>query len=96
MHGFRWLTVGLAGDDGASLLMMTVPAQPVFSDETRDQIHALLGKGAWGGDCADAELATRGVEFTPPPTEQPHGIDAGCRDPWGHQFRMVRFREMSA
>jgi hypothetical protein len=89
MNGFRWLTVGPAGDDGASLVLMTVPAQPVFYEAASDQIHALLGEGAWGRNCADAELAARGVKFTQLPTEQPHGIDAGFCDPRGNQFRML-------
>ena len=80
MHGFRWLTVGPAGDDGASLVLMTAPPQPVFSEETRDQIHALLGRGAWGG-IAQTPISPRGVEFIEPPTERPHGMDADFRDP---------------
>lgn len=100
MNNFRWLTVAPAGQPYVSLVLMAVPGQPVFSDETRDQIHALLVKGAMGGyffavdasRTSHAELAGRGVEFTQPPTEQPYGIDAGFRDPWGNQFRMVERR----
>jgi uncharacterized glyoxalase superfamily protein PhnB len=36
------------------------------------------------------ELAARGVEFTDGPNEQPYGIDAGIRDPFGNQLRFVQ------
>ena len=36
---FRWLTVGLPGQDVA-LVLMAVPGPPVFDQETHDQIAA--------------------------------------------------------
>ena len=48
MGNFRWLTVGLPGEDTA-ITLMAVPGQPVFEEETRRQIHELLAKGASGG-----------------------------------------------
>jgi predicted enzyme related to lactoylglutathione lyase len=77
---------------------MAVPGQPVFDEDTREQIHALLAKGAAGGlffstdDCRASyeELKSRGVEFLQEPTEQPYGIDAGFRDPSGNHFRMAQ------
>ena len=96
LGNFRWLSVGVPGQDVA-IVLMAVPAAPVFDDETRQQILDLLAKGASGGlffttdDCRASyeELAARGVEFTQEPTEQPYGVDAGFRDPSGNQFRMV-------
>jgi catechol 2,3-dioxygenase-like lactoylglutathione lyase family enzyme len=96
MGNFRWLSVGVPGQDVA-IVLMAVPGAPVFDDETRQQILDLLAKGASGGlfftteDCRASfeELAARGVEFTQEPTEQPYGVDAGFRDPSGNQFRMV-------
>jgi catechol 2,3-dioxygenase-like lactoylglutathione lyase family enzyme len=96
MGNFRWLSVGVPGQDVA-IVLMAVPGAPVFDDETRQQILDLLAKGAAGGlfftteDCRASyeELAGRGVEFTQEPTEQPYGVDAGFRDPSGNQFRMV-------
>jgi predicted enzyme related to lactoylglutathione lyase len=75
-----------------------VPGPPVFEEETRAQIHALLAKGASGGlffttdDVRGTyeELKGRGVEFTQEPTEQPYGLDAGLRDPSGNHFRMMQ------
>jgi catechol 2,3-dioxygenase-like lactoylglutathione lyase family enzyme len=96
LGNFRWLAVGVPGQDVA-IVLMAVPGAPVFDDETRQQILDLLSKGAAGGlfftteDCRASyeELAARGVEFTQEPTEQPYGVDAGFRDPSGNQFRMV-------
>jgi catechol 2,3-dioxygenase-like lactoylglutathione lyase family enzyme len=100
MGNFRWLSVGVPGQDDVAIVLMAVPGPPVFEEETRAQIHALLAKGASGGlffatdDVRGTyeELKGRGVEFTQEPTEQPYGIDAGLRDPSGNQFRMVERR----
>src|SRR5689334_9640549 len=77
MGNFRWLSVGVPGQDVA-IVLMAVPGAPVFDDETRQQILDLLAKGASGGlfftteDCRASyeELAARGVEFTQEPTAQ--------------------------
>jgi catechol 2,3-dioxygenase-like lactoylglutathione lyase family enzyme len=98
LGNFRWLSVGVPGQDDVAIVLMAVPGPPVFEEETRAQIHALLAKGASGGlffttdDVRGTyeELKGRGVEFTQEPTEQPYGIDAGLRDPSGNQFRMVQ------
>jgi len=97
MGNFRWLTVGIPGQD-TSITLMDIPGPPVFDDETREQIQKLLAKGASGGlffTTDDAkktyeELKDRGVEFTQEPTEQPYGIDAGFRDVSGNHFRMTQ------
>jgi catechol 2,3-dioxygenase-like lactoylglutathione lyase family enzyme len=98
MGGFRWLAVGLPGQDDVALALLPVPGPPVFDEETRDQLEALLAKGAAGGlffavdDCQKSfeELRARGVEFSQEPTQQPYGIDAGFRDPSGNQMRMAQ------
>jgi predicted enzyme related to lactoylglutathione lyase len=98
LGNFRWLSVGVPGQDDVAITLMAVPGPPVFEEETRAQIHALLAKGASGGlffstdDCRATyeELKGRGVEFLQEPTEQPYGIDAGFRDPSGNHFRMVQ------
>jgi catechol 2,3-dioxygenase-like lactoylglutathione lyase family enzyme len=97
MGNFRWLSVGVPGQDVA-ITLMAVPGPPVFDAETRDRIMALMAKGASGGlffttdDCRATyeELAKRGVEFQQEPTEQPYGVDAGFRDPSGNSMRMVQ------
>ena len=98
MGNFRWLSVGVPGQDDVAIVLMAVPGPPVFEEETREQIHALLAKGASGGlffvtddvHGTYEELKARGVEFTQEPTEQPYGIDAGLRDPSGNHFRMMQ------
>ena len=98
MGNFRWLTVGVPGQPDVAITLMAVPGAPVFEQETRDQIMALMSKGVAGGlffntdDCRASyeELKGRGVEFQHEPTEQPYGIDAGFRDPSGNQMRMVQ------
>ena len=101
LGNFRWLSVGVPGQDDVSITLMAIPGPPVFEEETRNQIMSLLAKGASGGlffatdDCRRSyeELKERGVEFTQEPTEQPYGLDAGLRDPSGNQFRMLERKE---
>jgi len=98
MGNFRWLSVGVPGQPDVAIALMAVPGPPVFGEETRAQIHALMAKGAASGlffatdDCRASyeELAGRGVEFSQEPTEQPYGVDAGFRDPSGNQMRMMQ------
>ncbi|MDQ3894228.1 MAG: VOC family protein [Actinomycetota bacterium] len=98
LGNFRWLSVGIPGQDDVAIVLMAIPGPPVFEEETRAQIQSLLAKGASGGlffavdDCRKSyeELKARGVEFTQEPTEQPYGIDAGFRDPSGNHFRMAQ------
>ena len=97
MGNFRWLSVGVPGQEDVSITLMAIPGPPVFEEETRNQIQKLLAKGASGGlffqtDNAQKtyeELKGRGVEFTQEPTEQPYGIDAGFRDSSGNHFRVM-------
>ena len=101
MGNFRWLTVGVPGQPDVAITLMAVPGPHVFDAETRDQINALMAKGAASGlfFAADdvratyEELKSRGVEFQQEPMEQPYGIDAGMRDPSGNHMRMVQLSE---
>jgi catechol 2,3-dioxygenase-like lactoylglutathione lyase family enzyme len=97
---FRWVSVGVPGQPDVAITLMAVPGPPVFDEDTREQIEALLAKGASGGlffstddiKASYEELKARGVEFSQEPTEQPYGIDAGFRDPSGNQFRLAQLR----
>ncbi len=97
MGNFRWLSVGVPGQDDVAITLMAIPGPPVFEEETRQKIQDLLARGASGGlffATEDAhksyeEMKGRGVEFTQEPTEQPYGTDAGFRDPSGNHFRMM-------
>jgi catechol 2,3-dioxygenase-like lactoylglutathione lyase family enzyme len=99
LGNFRWLTVGVPGQD-VGIALMAVPGPPVFDAETKAQIESLIAKGAASGlffttdDVYKTydELKARGVEFQQEPTEQPYGIDAGFRDPSGNHARMMQAR----
>ena len=94
MGNFRWLTVGPAGQEDVSIVLMAIPGEPVMDAETKEQVETLMGKGFAGtvflttDDCRGdyEELAARGVEFTEEPESRPYGIDAGFRDPSGNRF----------
>ncbi len=96
MGNFRWLTVGLPGDSTA-LALLEIPGPPVFDADTRDRAIDVVARGAAGGlffsvddiQATFADLSSRGVEFTQEPTQQPYGIDAGLRDPFGNQIRIA-------
>jgi uncharacterized glyoxalase superfamily protein PhnB len=101
MGDFRWLTVGPAGEDDFSIVLMAIPGQPVMDSETGDQVRALMAKGFAGtiflttDDCRASyeELKGRGVEFVEEPEERPYGVDAGFRDPSGNHLRLTQVRE---
>ena len=98
MGNFRWLTVGPVGQPDIAVVLMAIPGPPVFEPETTAQLKDLVAKGASGGlffqtddiQATYKELKDRGVEFTQEPTEQPYGVDAGFRDPFGNQIRMAQ------
>ena len=98
LGNFRWLTVGPAGQEDFSVVLMAIPGPPVMDAETADQVRDLMGKGFAGtvflttddvrSDYED--LKGRGVEFTEPPEERPYGIDCGFRDPSGNSLRLTQ------
>src|SRR3954454_24830965 len=103
MGNFRWLTVGPAGKEDFSIVLMAIPGPPVIDDDTAEEIKALMAKGFAGtvflttddvyGDVE--QLKRRGVEFTEDPEERPYGIDSGFRDPSGNSFRLTQVRELA-
>ena len=99
MGNFRWLSVGVPGQDDVSIVLLAVPGPPVFEEETANQIRELLAKGAassglfFATDDVQAtyeDLRNRGVEFSQEPVQQTYGIDAGFRDPSGNQMRVAQ------
>jgi catechol 2,3-dioxygenase-like lactoylglutathione lyase family enzyme len=104
MGNFRWLTVGVPGQPDIAITLMAVPGPPVFDAETREQILALVAKGAANGlffatddvQGTYEELKSRGVEFHGEPTEQPYGMDVGFRDASGNQMRVAQLRQRPA
>lgn len=94
----RWLTVNVPGHPERAILLEK-PGPPSMDEETAAQVRELVSKGVMGGwvgfvtdDCRRTydELSAKGVEFTDGPNEQPYGIDAGIRDPFGNKLRFVQ------
>jgi catechol 2,3-dioxygenase-like lactoylglutathione lyase family enzyme len=99
MGNFRWLAVGVPGQEDISITLLEVPGPPVFDEETAAQLREMVAKGAAGSGLffqADdiqstfKDMQSRGVEFSQEPTEQPYGIDAGFRDPSGNNMRVAQ------
>ena len=98
LGNFRWLSVGVPGQEDVSITLMAIPGPPVFDEETQAAIKTLVAKGVASGlffatDDVQAtyeEFKNRGVEFSQEPTEQPYGVDAGFRDPSGNQMRVAQ------
>ena len=103
LGNFRWLTVGLAGQD-VSIVLMAIPGPPVMDAETTEQVRTLTAKGFAGtiflttDDCQASyqELRGRGVDFVEEPEERPYGIDSAFRDPSGNHIRLTQVRELAA
>jgi len=104
MGDFRWLTVGPAGQDDFSIVLMAIPGPPMMDAATTEEVRNLMSKGFAGtvflttDDChaSYAELSGRGVEFTDEPEERPYGIDAGFRDPSGNSLRLTQVKDFAA
>lgn len=100
MGDFRWLTVGPAGQEDVSIVLMAIPGSPVMEEETAEQVRGLMAKGFAGTvfltteDCRASyeELVARGVEFSEAPEERPYGVDSGFRDPSGNSIRLTEVR----
>ena len=97
----RWLTVNVPGHP-ERVILLERPGPPSMDEATAAQVRELVSKGVMGGwvgfvtdDCRKTydELAAKGVEFTDGPNEQPYGIDAGIRDPFGNKPRYVQLKQ---
>jgi catechol 2,3-dioxygenase-like lactoylglutathione lyase family enzyme len=104
MGNFRWLTVSPRGQEDVTIVLMAIPGQPVFDDETAQAVRDLTAKGAAGTVFLTTddiyreyeELKARGVEFVDTPEERPYGIDSSFRDPSGNHFRMMQAHAVAA
>jgi predicted enzyme related to lactoylglutathione lyase len=103
MGDFRWLTVGPAGQEDFSVVLMAIPGPPAFEEETAEQLRTVVAKGVAApiflttDDCHASyeELKARGLEFVDAPEERPYGIDASFRDPSGNHIRLTQVRELA-
>ncbi len=96
--GFRWITVGVPGQNVSIVLSNYVAGSP----EDTDLVTALLAKGALNGahfstDSLDdlfKKLADAGVDVVSEPADQPWGVrDCAVRDPAGN---LIRIDQVSA
>src|SRR5271156_980557 len=77
MGDFRWLTVGMPGQDDVSVVLMAIPGEPMMDAVTQAQVGDLAAKGFAGTvflttEYCQAEyerLVARGVEFSETPEE---------------------------
>jgi uncharacterized glyoxalase superfamily protein PhnB len=103
MGNFRWLTVGPAGQDDISIVLMAIPGPPVMETDTAEQVRNLMAKGFAGtiflttDDCRASyeDLTARGIAFVEAPEERPYGVDSSFRDPSGNHIRLTEVREMA-
>ena len=103
LGNFRWLTVGMPGQDDFAIVLMAIPGPPMMDAETTEQVRELVSKGYAGtvfletDDCRGSyeELRARGVEFHEAPEERPYGIDSGFRDPSGNSIRLTQVRDLA-
>lgn len=103
LDGYRWLTVGLAGQPELNLILSR-PGPPAMDPQAAEQVLSLVAKGAMGGgifrteDCRATcqELEARGLELAQQPDERFYGIDASFRDPSGNLWRIVQPLEFDA
>jgi predicted enzyme related to lactoylglutathione lyase len=104
LGNFRWLTVGLPGQNDPSIVLMAIPGPPVMDAETTEQVKTLMAKGFAGTiflttddvQSSYEELKGRGVDFVEQPEERPYGIDSAFRDPSGNHIRLTQVRELAA
>ena len=96
---YRWLTIRVRGDKGATEVSLEQPGAPLHDEATAAAIRDLITKGALGGlvfitDDARGlydELKSRGVtDFTQEPTDHFYGTDMGIRDPFGNPIRILQ------
>jgi len=96
---YRWLTVRVPGEKGATEISLEAPGAPLHDEATAAQIRELITKGALSGlvfvtdDVRSFydDLRSRGVtDFTQEPTDHFYGTDMGLRDPFGNAIRVLQ------
>jgi catechol 2,3-dioxygenase-like lactoylglutathione lyase family enzyme len=99
--GFRWLTVGVRGQDDLEVVLYT-PGPPQ-SPEDAETVANLVAKGAISGvglhvdNCRKTfeELSAKGVTFLQEPSDRPYGIEAVLRDNSGNWLVLEEPKEYS-
>ena len=102
---YRWLTVRVPGEKGATEISLEAPGAPLHDEATAAQIRELITKGALSGlvfvtdDVRGLydDLRSRGVtDFTQEPTDHFYGTDMGLRDPFGNPIRILQQGKVAA
>lgn len=96
----RWLTVGPRSQPDLEIILYTLGSGGMIDEETVGLLRKVLERGAMGtgvfevDDCRATykELSARGVEFISPPQDQPYGVEAIMKDPFGNWFSMTQHR----
>ncbi len=94
--GFRWLTVGPAGQPDVEIILADCGMGQ--DPETAQQLRGLVAKGALGhgvlrtDDCQKdyEDLSARGVVFLQEPSERPYGVEAVLRDDSGNWWSLTQ------
>ena len=94
----RWITVSPKGQPDLEIVLMQIAPGPAFSDETAEEMKALvrwvtLGIGVFETDDIHGDyerLSKQGVEFASPPREQFYGIEAVVKDNSGNWFSLTQ------
>lgn len=86
VENFRWLTVSPKGQPDLEMVLFPAPT------ELRELVEkGTIGPGVLETDDVHGDyelLKKRGVEFTSPPEEQHHGIEAMMKDNSGNYFSL--------
>jgi catechol 2,3-dioxygenase-like lactoylglutathione lyase family enzyme len=94
----RWITVSPKGQPDLEIVLMQIAPGPAFSDETAEEMKALVRRGTLGIGVFETDdihgdyerLSKQGVEFASPPREQFYGIEAVVRDNSGNWFSLTQ------
>src|SRR5918992_3476930 len=94
----RWITVSPKGQPDLEIVLMQIAPGPAFSDETAEEMKALVRRGTLGIGVFETDdihgdyerLSKQGVEFVSPPREQFYGIEAVVRDNSGNWFSLTQ------
>ena len=91
--GKRWVVVAPAGATESALLLAVAdgPAQLArIGDQTGGRVGFFLHTDDFAGD--HARMRAAGVEFLESPREEPYGIVAVFRDPYGNRWDLLQPR----
>ena len=93
----RWVVVAPPGPAGTSLLLAratTPEQQAMIGNQAGGRVFLFLQTNDFWRDCK--RLATAGVTFVRPPSEQEYGMVAVFQDPYGNLWDLLQYNGTSA